>query len=172
MKEVTGTVELAQLESMLDNLERRAADAALPDARARIHNLAGDLCFDAGQPERAISYYEKSINIYIGHESYNQAALLCKKIVAQTPEALRAYSTLAWLAIVRGLLEEVRARISDYVRAAEATRMEKLARQQLMNFAKVSKAREVLESIGEALLELEDGVAADAVFAQSRKMAQ
>jgi hypothetical protein len=165
MKEVTSSVDLQQLEGMLDNLEKRAAAADHPDQQARIHNLAGDLCFEAGQPERAISYYERSINIYIAGEHYNQAALLCKKIVAQTPEALRAYSTLAWLAIVRGLLEEVRQRIADYVRAAEATRMEKLARTQLRNFAKVSNAREVLESIAEALLELEDSAGADAVFA-------
>ncbi|MGQ0814583.1 MAG: hypothetical protein ACT4O1_08965 [Gemmatimonadota bacterium] len=169
MKPVARNVDLQQLESLLDNLESRAALTDQPDQQARINNLAGDLCFDAGQPERAIAYYEKSINIYIAGEQYNQAALLCKKIVAQTPEALRAYSTLAWLAIVRGLLEEVRQRISDYVRAAENARLEKLARQQLLNFAKVSKAREVLESIAEALLELEDSVGADTVFAQCRK---
>ena len=168
MKSVAQNVDLQQLEALLDNLDARAAAADQPDQRARIHNLAGDLCFDAAQPERAIAYYEKSINIYIAGEHYSHAALLCKKIVAQTPEALRAYSTLAWLAIVRGLLEEVRQRISDYVRAAENARLEKLARQQLLNFAKVSKAREVLESIAEALMELEDSVAADAVFAQAR----
>lgn len=164
MKEITHSVDLAQLETLLDNLDQRAAAAEHADQKARIYNLAGDLCFDAAQPERAISYYEKSIDIYIEGEQYNQAALLCKKIVAQTPEALRAYSTLAWLAIVRGLLEEVRGRVTDYVRAAENARMEKLARQQLMNFAKLSKAREVLESIGEALLELEDSINADVVF--------
>lgn len=168
MNQLSPNVDLQQLESLLDNLEKRSAAADHPDQKARIFNLAGDLCFDAGQPERAISYYEKSINIYIAGEHYNQAALLCKKIVAQTPEALRAYSTLAWLAIVRGLLEEVRKRISDYVRAAENARLEKLARQQLLNFAKISKAQEVLESIGEALLELEDSAGADAVFAQAR----
>jgi hypothetical protein len=168
MKEVTQNVDLQHLESLLDNLEKRSSAADQADQKARINNLAGDLCFDAGQPERAISYYEKSINIYIAGQHYNQAALLCKKIVAQTPEALRAYSTLAWLAIVRGLLEEVRERISDYVRAAESARLEKLARQQLLNFAKVAKAREVLESIAEALLELEDSAGADAVFAQAR----
>ena len=168
MSQASQQVDLQQFESLLENLEKRSAAAEHPDQQARIHNLAGDLCFDAGQPERAISYYEKSINIYIAGEHYNHAALLCKKIVAQTPEALRAYSTLAWLAIVRGLLEEVRARITDYVRAAENARLEKLARQQLLNFAKISKAREVLESIGEALLELEDSSGADKVFAKAR----
>lgn len=96
---------------------------------------------------------------------------MCKKIVAQTPEALRAYSTLAWLAIVRGLLEEVRQRISDYVRAAESVRLEKLARKQLVSFAKVTQAREVLETIAEALLELEDSASADIVFGQARSRA-
>ncbi len=52
------------------------------------------------------------------------------------------------------------ARLSDYVRAAENARLERLERQQLLNFARISKAREVLESIGEALLELEDSVIA------------
>lgn len=168
MKEMTQNVDLQQLESLLENLGARAAAAQHPDQKARINNLAGDLCFEAGQPERAISYYEIAINVYIDGEQYNLAALLCKKIVAQTPEALRAYSTLAWLAIVRGLLEEVRERISAYVRAAESVRMEKLARQQLLSFAKVSKARAVLETIAEALMELADSASADLVFGQAR----
>lgn len=167
MTAATQNVDLQQLESLLENLDIRAAAAEHPDQKARINNLAGDLCFEAGQPERAIAYYEHAINIYIEGEQYNLAALLCKKIVAQTPEALRAYSTLAWLAIVRGLLEEVRQRISEYVRAAESTRMEKLARKQLLSFAKISKAREVLVTIAEALLELEDSASADVVFGQA-----
>jgi len=168
MKETTTPTAELQLESLLESLEARAQAAEHPDQKARINNLAGDLCFEAGQPERAISFYEIAINIYIAGEQYKHAALLCKKIVAQTPEALRAHSTLAWLAIVRGLLEEVQQRIGDYVRTAESAQLETLARKQLLNFSKVTQAREVLETIAEALLELEDSAAANIVFGRAR----
>jgi tetratricopeptide (TPR) repeat protein len=170
MDDTSQGLEPQQLELLLENLHVRAQAAPHPDQQARIHNLAGDLCFEAGHPKRAISYYEKAINIYIADHHYNHAALLCKKIVAQTPEALRAYSNQAWLAIARGLLEEVHQRIGDYVDAAESSHLEELAAKQLLNFAKVTQARGVLETIGEALLELEDSASADIVFGQARTL--
>src|SRR5688572_12590006 len=168
MKAVHKNVPLTHLESQLHTLDRRIEGAEFLDQKARIMNLAGDLCFDAGQPERALAYYESAINTYAAGAHYDSAALICKKIVALTPEAIRGYSRLAWLAVVRGMLEEARDRIGDYARAAEATGLGREARGELLGMAEMSDASEVLESIGEALLHLDDSVSADAVFGRMR----
>ena len=49
------------LERILANMELRALKGDFPDERARIFNLAGDLCFDAGKRERSLSYYGRPL---------------------------------------------------------------------------------------------------------------
>lgn len=164
MKEMIDSVTLPQLETLLNRFEIRARTSEFPDQKARILNLAGDICFDASQPERALQYYDQAITTYTTCQHYNSAAMICKKIVALTPEAVRAYSTLAWLAIVRGMLDEAQKRIQQYVRAAEAQGLTRIARTTLISLADISEASEILESIAEALLQLDDGESADRVY--------
>jgi tetratricopeptide (TPR) repeat protein len=152
------------LDMVLPSMERRAEQALLPDERARIINLAGDLCFDAGARERALEYYDRAIDTYLSVGLYASAVAVCQKIVRLTPEVIRARCTLAWLAIARGMLSEARDRIHDYADAAGRLNDSRLAWGHLRMMAEVCESQEVLESVADALLQLGDVRGADRVY--------
>lgn len=164
MKELLESGSLVQLESLLENLELRVDYTLDPNHKFRILNLAGDVCFDAGQAERALCFYERALHTLIAGQLFDSAALLCKKIVALRPDAITACATLAWLALVRGTLTEARNRIMQYSQLAEAAGLTQVARSQLRSIARQSDANDVLECIAEALLDLDDPAGADAIF--------
>ena len=152
------------LDAVLPSMERRAEEALLPDERARILNLAGDLCFDAGARERALGYYDVAINTYLSAGLYAAAVAVCQKIVRLTPEVIRARCTLAWLAIARGMLNEARDRIQEYADAATRLQDSRLAWGHLRMMAEVCESQEVLHSVADALLQLGDVRGADRVY--------
>lgn len=154
----------ASLSAMLRSMEQRARQAEYPDQRARILNLAGDLCFDAGERERALGYYGRAIDIHVAHQEYSAAVAICQKIVRLTPEVVRARCTLAWMAIARGLIQEAQSRISDYKEAAETAGQARLARAHLLMMAEVIENRDLLLTIAESLIELGDAENADRVY--------
>lgn len=152
------------LQAVLPAMERRAERAVQPDERARILNLAGDLCFDAAHRERALSYYDRSIDTYLSAGLYAAAVAVCQKVVPLTPEVIRARCTLAWMAIARGMLDEARERISDYAEAASRLADARLAWGHLRMMAEVCESHEVLETLAEALMKLGDVTGADRVY--------
>ena len=152
------------LESVLANMELRALKVDSPDERARIFNLAGDLCFDSGSRERALSFYGRSIDVHLASEQADAAVSVCRKIVRLTPEVVRARCTLAWISLGRGLMMEAKDRIADYASAASAAGQEELAARHLRLMTDVSDHQEVLESLADALMQLGDDVGADRAF--------
>src|SRR5688572_8249458 len=82
------------LDAILPRMERRADNSLFPTERARILNLAGDLCFDAGQRERALVYYDQAIDIYLALGMYASVAAVCQKLVRLSPNVVRARCTL------------------------------------------------------------------------------
>jgi hypothetical protein len=152
------------LERVLANMELRALKVAYPDERARIFNLAGDLCFDAGIRERSLAYYGRAIDVYLDSDLVDAAVAVCCKIVRLTPEVVRARCTLAWLALGRGLFEEAKQRITDYANAASTAGQERFAAKHLRLMTDMSENQEILESLAEALLDLGDDTGADRAF--------
>ena len=157
-------ISQASLNAMLRSMEARAKQAEYPDQKARILNLAGDLCFDAGERERSLGYYGRAIDIHVTHQEYAAAVAICQKIVRLTPEVVRARCTLAWMAIARGLINEAQGRISDYKEAAETAGQSRIARAHLLMMAEVIENRDLLVTIAEALIELGDAENADRVY--------
>jgi hypothetical protein len=153
-----------QLESVLATMELRALKTAFPDERARIFNLAGDLCFDSGLRERALSYFGRSIDVYLAAEQPEAAVGVCRKIVRLTPEVVRARCTLAWISLGRGLIEEAKQRIADYAAAASEAGQEETASLHLRLMTDVSANVDVLEALAEALMTLGDGAGANRAF--------
>jgi tetratricopeptide (TPR) repeat protein len=153
------------LESILPRMERRADNSLFPTERARILNLAGDLCFDAGQRERALVYYDQAIDIYLALGMYASVAAVCQKLVRLSPRIVRARCTLAWMAIARGQDGEARERIAEYASAAKPQTDQRLARGHLRMMAEVSESPDVLEAVAEALLALGDDRGAERAFA-------
>jgi tetratricopeptide (TPR) repeat protein len=153
------------LESILPRMERRAENSLFPTERARILNLAGDLCFDAGQRERALVYYDQAIDIYLALGMYASVAAVCQKLVRLSPNVVRARCTLAWMAIARGQAREARERIVDYATAAVPRSDHRLARGHLRMMSEVADSPEVLEAVSEALQILGDHKGAERAHA-------
>jgi hypothetical protein len=158
------TLNSPTLEPVLANMELRALKVVFPDERARIFNLAGDMCFDAGARERALGYYGRAIDVLIAADQIDGAVAVCRKIVRLTPEVVRARCTLAWMALGQGVIEEARQRITDYARAAATAGQEQTASRHLRMMTDIAANQEVLESLAEALLEIGDNVGADRAF--------
>jgi hypothetical protein len=154
----------SDLEQLLANMELRVLRATYPDERARIFNLAGDICFDRGSRERALSYFGRAIDVHLGAEQIDAAVGVCRKIVRLTPEVVRARCTLAWMALGRGLIEEARQRIGEYARAAASAGQEETASRHLRLMTDVAANQEVLQCLAEALLEIGDDVGANRAF--------
>jgi tetratricopeptide (TPR) repeat protein len=144
------------LDAVLPRMERRADNSLFPTERARILNLAGDLCFDAGQRERALVYYDQAIDIYLALGMYASVAAVCQKLVRLSPSVVRARCTLAWMAIARGQAREARERIADYANAAAPLTDHRLARGHLRMMAEVADSPDVLQAVADGLLLLGD----------------
>ncbi|MEX1181600.1 MAG: hypothetical protein WEF86_00070 [Gemmatimonadota bacterium] len=150
------TFSSMDLDAILPRMERRADNSLFPTERARILNLAGDLCFDAGQRERALIYYDQAIDIYLALGMYASVAAVCQKLVRLSPNVVRARCTLAWMAIARGQEREARERIADYASAAMPQPDHRLARGHLRMMAEVADTPEVLQAVADGLQMLGD----------------
>ena len=153
------------LDAVLPRMERRAENSLFPTERARILNLAGDLCFDGGQRDRALIYYDQAIDIYLALGMYASVAAVCQKLVRLSPNVVRARCTLAWMAIARGQAHEARERIGDYAAAAAPRDDHRLARGHLRMMAEVADSPEVLQAVADALRALGDQRGADRAHA-------
>jgi tetratricopeptide (TPR) repeat protein len=152
------------LEEALQELSHRMRWNLAPEQRARLMNMAGDLCVEAGQRERALLYFDACIDMYLSAGRFAAAAGICEKLVEINPQVVRARCTLAWLAIARGLDDEVQRRIEDYGEAALRLERPGIAQQQLRAMADEVDGEGALEAIAHALLQLGDAVSADRVF--------
>lgn len=168
-KQTTESVTLPELELLLDNLEKRVVSAEQPHQKARVLNLAGDMCIDASQLERGLSYYDMAITTLVACEQYDAAVKICEKIIALKPDAVRPFLTLAQLALRRNRTDQARDRIGQYVSAAEAQKLAKVARTHLVELADLSTDAFVLESIAEGLMQLNDSESANLVYGRMRE---
>jgi tetratricopeptide (TPR) repeat protein len=154
----------ARLEKSLQDLSAQARALEAPEQRARLMNTAGDLCFDAGQHERALQYFDAAIDLYIAAARFAAGAAICEKLLRLNPRIIRAHCTLAWLAIARGLDDDAVRRVEDYGEAALRLERPAIAQRQLRAMAEEVDSEGILEAIAHALLKLGDSVSADRIF--------
>jgi tetratricopeptide (TPR) repeat protein len=154
----------SSLEETLRDLAERMRWDLEPEQRARLMNMAGDLCFEAGQRERALLYFDACIDLYLIAGRFAASAAICEKLVRLNPEVVRARCTLAWLAIARGLDDEAQRRVEEYGEAALRLERPTVAQRQLRAMAQEVDSEAVLEAIADALLKLGDSISADRVF--------
>ncbi|HSJ24151.1 MAG TPA: hypothetical protein VK929_05730 [Longimicrobiales bacterium] len=159
-----------ELEDALRELSRRMQWNLAPEQRARLMNMAGDLCIEAGERERALLYFDACIDLYLTARRFAAAAAICEKLVRLNPEVVRARCTLAWLAIARGLDDEAQWRVTEYGQAALRLERPTIALQQLRAMAEEVDSEQVLEAIANALLKLGDAVSADRVFGMTHSL--
>jgi predicted Zn-dependent protease len=118
------------IEKQLRSLEQQA-EVALPGFDAQFYNRAGDLCVEAQNRARALTYYGRAIDAYLRAGRYNAAGAVCRKLLRVSPGSVRARATLAWLSIGKGLLSDAQWEVDEYVEAAIAANRTDMARKHL-----------------------------------------
>ncbi|CAN5803964.1 hypothetical protein BH23GEM9_BH23GEM9_16870 [soil metagenome] len=152
-------------EDELRELMTRMRSEVTPEQRARLMSQAGDLCFEVGERERALLWFDACIDLYLSLGRFAASAAICEKLVRMNPQVIRARCTLAWLAIARGLDDEARRRVEEYGNASLRLERPTVAQRQLRAMAEETDSATVLEAIGYALLNLGDAASADRVLA-------
>jgi predicted Zn-dependent protease len=152
------------LDDQLKSLEQQA-EVALPGFDAQFYNRAGDLCVEAQDRQRALSYYGRAIDAYLRAGRYNAAGAVCRKLLRVSPGSIRARSTLAWLSIGKGLLSDAQWEVDEYVEAAVAAGRADLARAHLRMMADATYNPELRTLLAEHLRKLGDTANAEAIMA-------
>jgi len=156
------TVTLA---TALEELEQQAREAS-PGYDAQLYNRAADLCLNAGDRVGALKYLGRAIDAYLDTGRFNAAAVLCQKVLRISPEAVRARSTLTWLALGQGDVEGAERALADYVPAAQRAGQEVLATKQLRMMAEATPNQRLRETLAFWLIELGDHDGADQVLGE------
>jgi tetratricopeptide (TPR) repeat protein len=156
------------LDDELRSVLARLRDEIMPEQRARLMSKAGEICFAAAQRERALLYFDACIDLYLSIGRFAASAAICEKLVRLNPSVVRARCTLAWLAIARGLEDEAQRRIEEYATAAVRLERPTVAQRQLRAMAEEVDSDGVLETIGQALLNLGDAASAERVFGMAK----
>lgn len=156
------------LEKELSALEREARRAP-SGLRGQALNRAGDLCFKAGDPQRALGYYGRAIDVFLEDQQPEPGRGVAQKIIRLHPNAIRTLCTLTWLDLSAGLIADATEHLEGYVDAVERGGREEIARGQILEMARAVPTPEFRSAAAEALLRLDAPKAADEVFGLVRE---
>lgn len=148
--------ELADLESQLKS--------AAPGYETTILNRAGDLCAKVNRNEQALGYYGRAIDMLLDSGRHEAAEALCRKVLRAAPNTVRVRSTLAWISLGRGHLDDARRALREYVYVAVDAHQEHLAVKQVVMMADAVDDPNMREMLAELLLDLGSDEAANSVF--------
>lgn len=154
----------AELNRKLQALEAAAASAGDSES-GRLFNRAGDLCVAAGAVRRALVYYGRAVDAYLEAGYTGPAAAMCRKILRNSPEAVRAHCTLACLAAHGRHFDEVESEVRYFVEASRRTRTERLTIPRLRLMAQAVRDPEVKRWLAAQLHELGDELGGRRVLA-------
>jgi hypothetical protein len=163
MKRQTASGDLAR---RIDDLQVRALQCTIPGEAAALFNRAGDLLLAGNEVAAALELYGRAVDSFVEADRFEAGMALCRKIIRTAPGVVRARCTLTWLVIGIGYTAEAEERVRDYVRSAERSGREAIARQQLRTMSRVASEHELRLTLGEHLLLLGDSAAADEVFGE------
>jgi hypothetical protein len=153
-----------ELNRKLQELEESAANAG-ESACGRLYNRAGDLCVEGGVLHRALVYYGRAVDAYLEAGYTGPAAAMCRKILRNSPEAVRAHCTLACLAAHGHHFEEVESEVRRFVELSRRTRTERLTIPRLRLMAEAVKDPAVKRWLAAQLHELGDELGGRRVLA-------
>ncbi len=141
-----------------------AIDAAPRDARAPLFNRLGDLYLKAADERQAIKAFGMAVDTYLENGHFDPAAALCRRMIALSPNIVRARCTLAFLSLSKGLVADAETEIEGYVRAARKSGTDELAVARLRMMADATDDHEIRLALGTQLADLGDVQGSDAVF--------
>lgn len=147
----------------IQELERHAENATT-DRKGQYYNRAADLCYREGEYARSLFNYGKAVQSYMESGHFEAAPAVCRRMIARSPEVVRARATLAIISLGKGHLDDARRELDDYVRAAETAHQEHLAARRLRVIGDATGEAGVRYDVAEYLLRLGDELGADRVF--------
>ncbi len=105
-----------QYDKALAQYARLLDDGAGSDEEVDVtlYNRAGDLALRAGDVPRAVTYFERAIDLYAAGGFLNNAIALAVKILRHAPGHLAAHHTLGVLYGRKGFQAEARQHLADY----------------------------------------------------------
>lgn len=143
------------LDERLASLERDV-ERAVAGYRGTPLNQAGDLCFKAGDRDRALRYYGRAIDAFLEDGQLEPARGVGQKIVRLHPGAVRTLCTLTWLDLASGHTADAVTHLGEYVESVLRGGQESLARSQIRKMAVAvsdsetrAAAADALERLGE-----------------------
>lgn len=138
------------LEERLASLERDV-ERAVAGYRGTPLNQAGDLCFKAGDPDRALRYYGRAIDAFLEDGQLEPARGVGQKIVRLHPGAVRTLCTLTWLDLASGHTADAVTHLGEYVESVLRGGQESLARAQIRKMAVAVIDSEIRAAVADAL---------------------
>ena len=139
-----------RLDERLAVLERES-ERADPGFQWGPLNRAGDLCLRAGDKERALRYYGRTIDTLLRDGQREAARGVANKIIRVHPEAVRTLCTLTWLDLAAGHMATALLHLRDYMRATVENGDPAIAMNQVMEMARIFPDAEFLGSVADAL---------------------
>lgn len=131
----------------------------------------GDQFAKAGERDRALDYYGRALNDYLGEGLHGMAAAVAQRMVERYPDVVRARMTLAVLSLAEGLrvlpagtLKNTCPDFQDYVRAVREAGQEAIAVRELRRLAAATESATVRERLAEFLVDLGDEEGARAIL--------
>lgn len=146
----SGRGGVRNLEERLAGLEQRSEEAQ-PGHQGMPLNRAGDLCMDAEDRTRALTYYGRAIDLLLEEGQPEAARGVANKIVRIHPEAIRTLCTLTWLDLASQHTATALAHLRDYVNAAKRGGVERIAKDQILEMARVVPETEFVDAAADAL---------------------
>lgn len=126
-------------------------------------NRAGDLCLEAGDKERALKFYGRAIDALLEDQQREAARGVANKIIRVHPGAVRTLCTLTWLDLASHHLATALLHLRDYLDGVERAGMQDIARDHIMEMARVVPEVEFLDAVADALDRLNMSAEADRV---------
>lgn len=116
-----------------------------------LYNRAGDLALRAGDVPRAVTYFERAIDLYAAGGFLNNAVALAVKILRHAPGHLAAHHTLGVLYGRKGFRAEARQHLADYAAQMHRAGRADEVRRTLAELAALGAAPDEVASVRELL---------------------
>jgi hypothetical protein len=114
-------------------------------------NRAGDLCLEAGDKRGALKYYGRAIDALLEDQQREAARGVANKIIRVHPGAVRTLCTLTWLDLASHHLATALLHLRDYVDGVERVNQQEIAKEHVMEMARVVPEVEFLDAVADAL---------------------
>lgn len=114
-------------------------------------NKAGDLCLEAGLKDDALKFYGRAIDALLEDQQLEAARGVANKLIRVHPGAVRTLCTLTWLDLASHHLATALVHLRDYAAGVERVRQQGLARERVLEMARVVPDARFLDAVADVL---------------------